>query len=209
MLITGSKLTDSFRANQKSKILPESLLTEVVYRRINSVSDANEELRRNRPGKRIEETGLHNPDKWGGATMESWRLVWRDGFVPVLSTSGLEALRDALRGDDPRLTQGSTTTPPPLMCVQDWPVEAACALGFCGWQGDELESVGQVEEFFARACFEADQRLGEPAACRWFLNWFDDTPRDEMRRELLAEVEKALGDRTRVRLHPVPDPAAA
>jgi len=74
--------------------------------------------------------------------MESWRLVWRDGFVPVLSTAGLEALRDALRGDDPRLTQGSTTTPPPLMCVQDWPVEAACALGFCGWQGDELESVG-------------------------------------------------------------------
>ena len=74
------------------------------------------------------------------------------------------------------------------MCVQDWPVEAACALGYCGWQGDGLETVGEVEEFFARACFEADQRLGEPAACRWFLNWFDDTPRDEMRRELLAEV---------------------
>ena len=132
---------------------------------------------------------------WGGVTMESWRLVWRDGFVPVLSTAGLESLRDALRGDDPRLTQGSTTTPPPLMCVQDWPVEAACALGFCGWQGDDLETVGEVEEFFARVCFEADQRLGEPAACRWFLNWFDDTPRDEMRRELLAEVEKALADR--------------
>src|SRR6187397_2364540 len=57
--------------------------------------------------------------------MESWRLVWRDGFVPVISTSGLEALREALKSDDPRLTQGSTTTPPPLMCVQDWPVEAA------------------------------------------------------------------------------------
>ncbi len=127
--------------------------------------------------------------------MESWRLVWRDGFVPVVSTAGLEALADALRGDDPRLTQGSTTTPPPLMCVQDWPVEAACALGFCGWQGEDLETVGQVEEFFARLCFEADQRLGEPAACRWFLNWFDDTPRDEMRCELLTEVERALAER--------------
>src|SRR5918992_267026 len=82
-------------------------------------------------------------------TMESWRTVWREGFAPVLSLKGLEALRDALAADDPRLTQGSTTTPPPLMCVQDWPVEAACALGFCGWQGDELETVGQVEEFFA------------------------------------------------------------
>jgi hypothetical protein len=127
--------------------------------------------------------------------MESWRIVWRNGFVPSLGTPALEALRAALDGDDPRLTQGSTTTPPPLMCVQDWPVEAACVLGYCGWQGDELDTVGQVEEFFARACFEADQRLGEPAACRWFLNWFDDTPRDEMRRELLAEVDLALSER--------------
>ena len=127
--------------------------------------------------------------------MESWRTVWRDGFAPVLSTRGLEALRDALTDDDPRLTQGSTTTPPPLMCVQDWPVEAACALGFCGWQGDRLDTVGEVEEFFARCCFEADQRLGEAAACRWFLNWFDDMPRDEMRAELLAEIEWALEER--------------
>ena len=127
--------------------------------------------------------------------MESWRLVWRDGFVPVLSTAGLESLRDALLSDDPRLTQGSTTTPPPLMCVQDWPVEAACALGFCAWKGEGLETVGEVEEFFARMCFEIDQRLGEPAGCRYFLNWFDETPRDEMRRLLQAEVDLALAQR--------------
>lgn len=127
--------------------------------------------------------------------MESWKLVWRDGFAPALSTKALEALREALQKDDPRLTQGSTTTPPPLMCVQDWPVEAACALGFCGWQGEDLETVGQVEEFFARLCFEADQRIGEPAGCRHFLNWFDDTPRGEMCRELLAEVELSLSER--------------
>jgi len=53
--------------------------------------------------------------------------------------------------------------------------------------------VAEVEEFFARACFEADQRLGEPAGCRWFLNWFDETPRDEMRRLLFAEVKHQLG----------------
>ena len=127
--------------------------------------------------------------------MESWRFVWREGFVPVLSTPGLQALRQALLTDDHRLTQGSTTTPPPLMCVQDWPVEGACALGICGWLGDGLETVGQVEEHFARCCFEADQRLGEPAACRWFLNWFDDTPRSRMRHELQAEVERALSER--------------
>ena len=136
--------------------------------------------------------------------MESWRLVWREGFAPVLSTTSLMALREALISDDARLSQGSTTTPPPLMCVHDWPVEAACALGYCGWQGDGLETVGKVEEFFARTCYEADVRLGEPAACRWFLNWFDDTPRHEMRCELLDEVELILSEREEIEMELVP-----
>ncbi len=129
--------------------------------------------------------------------MENWRKVWRAGVAPQLSTAGLEALGRALRGDDERLLQGATTTPPPLQCVQDWPVEGACVLGYCGWQGDRLETVSEVEEFFARVCFEADQAMGEPAACRWFLNWFDDTPREEMRALLLPEVEQALAQRVR------------
>ena len=128
--------------------------------------------------------------------LPGWQHVWRNGFAPCISTAGLVALRTALLCDDPRLIQGNTTTPPPLMCVQDWPVEAACATGFCGWQGDALETVADVEEYAARIWFETDQRLGEPAACRWFLNWWDETPRDEARRQLLAEVERELGIRT-------------
>ncbi len=124
--------------------------------------------------------------------MESWKKVWRDGVEPLLSIEGLQALHQGLATDDGRLLQGATTTPPPLACVQDWPVEGACALGYCGWVGDGLETVGEVEEFFARMCFEIDQRLGEPAGCRWFLNWFDETPRDEMRELLLAEVDRSI-----------------
>ena len=131
--------------------------------------------------------------------MESWRKVWRDGLAPLISTAGLEALATALCNDDARLLQGATTTPPPLQCVQDWPVEGACALGYCGWVGDGLETVAEVEEYFARLCFEVDQRLGEPAACRWFLNWFDETPREEMRRLLLAEVNRSLAQRQSAR----------
>ena len=127
--------------------------------------------------------------------MESWRKVWREGLVPLLSTAGLEALRRGLADDDARLLQGSTTTPPPLQCVQDWPVEAACALGYCGWQGEGLNSVGEVEEYFSRLCHEIDLRLGEPAACRYFLNWFDDTPRPQMRKLLLEEVNQTLAER--------------
>jgi hypothetical protein len=71
-------------------------------------------------------------------------------------------------------------------------------IGYCGWQGDGLESVAQVDEFFARICFEVDQRLGEPAGCRWFLNWFDDLPRQEVRTQLRAEVTRTLAQRLSV-----------
>ena len=129
--------------------------------------------------------------------MESWRKVWREGIAPQLSRSGLEALRNALISDDDRLLQGSTSRPPPLQCMHDCAVEGACAVGYCGWQGDELETVGALDEFFAKVCYETDRHFGEPTACRWFLNWFDDTPRAEMRRRLLPEVNAVLAERHR------------
>jgi hypothetical protein len=128
--------------------------------------------------------------------IESWRKVWRDGVAPQLSTAQLEALKVGLIKDDPRLIQGQTTTPPPMHCVLNWPVEGACATAYAAWQAGDHDTVGECEEFFARTCFAADQALEEPAAVRYFLDWFDDTPRDEMRRELLAEIGWTLGERT-------------
>lgn len=127
--------------------------------------------------------------------MENWRRVFREGFEPVVSTAGLLALRQALLVDDPRLIQGATTTPPPLRCVENWPVEAACMTAFPFWQGDGLETVAEVEEAFARTAFEIDQRLGEPAGCRHLLNAYDEWPRTEMIANLLPEVERALAIR--------------
>src|SRR3954470_22900615 len=127
--------------------------------------------------------------------MESWRKTWRDGVEPLVSTEGLEALRRALMNDDPRLLQGATSSPPPLACVQDWPIEGSCAIGYTGWQGGGLETVGEVEEYFARMCYETDLRMGEPAGCRWFLNWFDETPREEMRGLLVGEINRVLAER--------------
>ena len=137
--------------------------------------------------------------------MTSWQTVWREGFAPHLSTSGLRALEQALLTDDPRLLQGATTTPPLLACVQDWPAEGACVIGFVGavehgglasdCRQEGTATVADVEEFFARTCFACDQTLGEPAGCRWFLNWFDETPRDEARMQLLAEVQRTLAQR--------------
>jgi hypothetical protein len=130
--------------------------------------------------------------------MKSWQTVWRDGLAPILSTAGLQALRRGLLDDDERILQGTTTSPPPLQCVADWPIEAACVIGFSGWHGERLETVAEVEDFFTCTCFEIDQRLREPGGCRWFLNWYDETPRDEMRHLLLAEVNRALDERLAV-----------
>lgn len=124
--------------------------------------------------------------------LEKWREVWRDGLAPVLSTAGLEALRAALETDDARLIQGSTTFPPPLACIRDWPVEAACAVGFCAWKGDPLTRINEVEEAFCRSLSDADQRLGETFTVRHFLNWFDETPRAEVFAALLPEVVREL-----------------
>lgn len=127
--------------------------------------------------------------------MEPWRKVWREGIAPLLSDEGLEALRIALLTKDPRLIQGATTRPPPLFCGQDWPVEAACALSYTGWKGNDLNTVGEVEEYFARMCYEIDQNIGEPGGCRHFLNWFDETDRNSMLIALLPEVVRTITER--------------
>jgi hypothetical protein len=124
--------------------------------------------------------------------MEKWRRVWREGLAPHLSRAALLTLQSALLNDHPRLLQGTVSSPPPLDALRECAVNGACAISWCGWQGEGLQSVGQVEQYFHRTCDAAAAALQDPAACRYFLNWYDAAPRAEMRRELLAEVKLAL-----------------
>lgn len=101
------------------------------------------------------------------------------------------ALRNALAEDSNELLQGATTQPPPLRVTESWPVEQADPIGYCFWKAG-LDTVGEVEEAWARCMFEVDQILGEPAGCRHLLNWIDETPRDRMRSDLLPEVDLAI-----------------
>lgn len=123
----------------------------------------------------------------------TWQEVWHKGFVPCLTIEGLNALRDAILKNDHRLIQGRTVQPP---CVLDLPVEGACAIGYSLWMGcaEEPDNI-RVDELFGKACFACDEALGEKAACRHFLNQFDEWTRDDMRRELLPEVEKAIASK--------------
>lgn len=134
--------------------------------------------------------------------MESWKLVLRNGFLWQWSTERLEAALVLLVADSPKLAQGSTTSPPPLLSTQDWPLEACDLVAFCSIDDPFEATVGEAEEGFAKACFDADQKLGEPAACRWLLNAYDDTPRGEMWGQLIAELKAEVERRQPIELEP-------
>lgn len=121
-----------------------------------------------------------------------WQVVFREGFGPVIGRYGLAVLLEALRRNDSRIIQQATTDPPPLLVNSDCPVSRADPVAFCGWQAIGLGTVGDLEEYFARICYEVDSRIGRPGGCRWFLNWVDDTPRGEMVARLVEEVEAYL-----------------
>lgn len=127
--------------------------------------------------------------------MERWRDCWRRGIAPLLSTASLAVLVKALVEDDPRLIQGATCVPGVIEVTASWRPEQACALGYAGWIGDGLETVSEIEEFYVRLCDAIDERLADGLGFRWFVNWFDDTPRLEMRSQLLPEVERSLSER--------------
>ena len=137
--------------------------------------------------------------------VQAWQKAWRDGLAPQFTTRGLEGLAAALERDDARLITGATTNPPPLQCTQDWAVECCCPVCYALLHGQPPDAVrvGELEEWFAEACWEADQRLGEPAGCRHFLNAVDEWSRPELIRNLLPEIKRTLAERQPVvRNHP-------
>lgn len=127
--------------------------------------------------------------------MEDWRRCWRHGFATQMDDEELLALARALEADDRALIQGGTTLPPPLLGVDDWEVEGACPAALPIWRVAGLAYVGDVQAEFGLRCADADRRLGEAGACRHFLRWVDESPRDVMRRDLLSEVRLALAER--------------
>jgi hypothetical protein len=124
--------------------------------------------------------------------MELWRRVWREGFAPNLPIKGLRSLRNALVADNPALIQGSTCYPPCLQELASMNVEACCPITYCGYGAGIAPTVGKADVFFQEMCDLCDQHFAHPSQCGQFLSWVDDVPRDEMRRELLSEVELAI-----------------
>jgi hypothetical protein len=129
----------------------------------------------------------------------AWQRVFRQGLLPDVSTKALHAFRQALAEDSPLLIQGATMNPPELQCVTDWTVEGACGLCWLAANGTKPNAftVGELERLFMEAAWECDQRLGELGAIRYWLNWYDDAPREQMQTALLAEIDRELAERER------------
>jgi hypothetical protein len=128
-----------------------------------------------------------------GETQSLWQKVWREGLMPLLSERALLVLKEALEQDDHELIQGHTALPEGEVTL-DCPPEAACLLGYVAWKVEGRTTVGDIQSRFAEYCFEIDQRMGEPAACRYLLGFFDESPREEMRRAFLNEIELSLAN---------------
>lgn len=124
--------------------------------------------------------------------MESWRKVWREGIAPQLSTKALEELRYGLEKDSDFLLQGACSKPPMLECNYDKECEGGCAMVYGAWMAGEVKTVGQADEYFHNIVASQLMSDGCDNCVRDFLNWFDDTPRDEMRREMIREVDNEL-----------------
>jgi hypothetical protein len=140
--------------------------------------------------------------------MEAWRRVFREGISPQLPMSALEALRNGLLKNDPRLRPGMTVE-------VGWTaggapgILQACAIGYGAWKGICLESAADVESFFTEVCERANRLMGDPGACNHFITWFDGHRRDFVFPLLLTEVNRAIALRTDAVQSPAPDPVTS
>lgn len=132
-------------------------------------------------------------DYWQDASWEThWKRCFTHGFAPQWSNEQLQQLLGALETDDTRLIQGRTC---------DWRLElgdpraiGCCGVSFVGLSGG-LSFIDDLQSYFSRTCNAADEALGQKARCRFFLNWFDSTPRSRMRVELAAVIREVLEER--------------
>lgn len=127
--------------------------------------------------------------------VERWRLVWRRGIAPQMPSVALRVLEAALVSDASEIIQGHTCYPPPVLPrFAAEVVIAADPIAYMAWRGLQCRTVGEVEEWMVRTDTACDVAMAEPGALRHLHNFIDDTPREEMRRELLAEVRRTLAE---------------
>ena len=118
---------------------------------------------------------------------KDWRHAFR-AIAPDLPTEGLQALVEEIRTHGDRLCQQSVTQPKsPYHGFEDDTPEKACVIGFCGWQGLGLHTVGQVHAYYIAFGQTSHKEIVD------FVDWWDSLPSQALGEQLLlAEVEREL-----------------
>lgn len=124
----------------------------------------------------------------------SWQWAWQ-ALAAQQTDAELTSLAEALERNDSRLLQGATCEPAPMEWYFGDEVERACGVCWGLWQVRKCYRVGELDNAFRATLFAADQLLAEPAATRFFVNWFDETPRSIVFPALALEVRAELARR--------------
>ena len=120
--------------------------------------------------------------------MESWKKSFAH-IADVCGVPALQVLRTAVSENYCSLIQGTTVAYEPATNPGDRTVCGACAVGYMYWKADDMDFADDVEEAVAATFSEVAKKAGWDRAPDLFTNWYDETPRDEMRRELLPVID--------------------
>lgn len=137
--------------------------------------------------------------------MEQWRRYFRHGIAPLVENAQLEYVLGILKSDSEKMCQGDTVILRKVIAESgltyyhgDLPPVSGCFVSLIHMSDEKLTAN------------EVDAKFG-PFLCRvglnhglssHFINWFDDSPREEVRRELIAEIELVLDARNPKRSEP-------
>lgn len=123
---------------------------------------------------------------------EATRRVFHEGFVPLLKDEELWVLKGWLTMAPERFKQGYTLYPVPTPAEEPYMMpDCGCLITNIG-RINMLKYADELYEYFARMCYNIDQNMGEPSAVRYLLNWYDDSPWEDVKNGSIEELEAAL-----------------
>ncbi len=139
----------------------------------------------------------------GVRVMDDWKRAFREGFLAVATRQSLERVRGLLLDDSPSLVQKVTAVNAAGVAGSSAGEDAcagACLVAQLSWRE---RTVYRAYFDFSLDSDAIDLALrrkkvvsgGDPErtlTSRDLTRWYDRTPRDEMRRELIAEIDLAL-----------------